>query len=176
LPDRSEATSIVTQFEKDALRLRDPRKIAARMVQEATRLTGSPTMFFGYEPRSRLAQLTVDAGLTAEEAPATLSFPIDESVFRHIVECEKRGELASLSEYPPLVQMIQARMGIGHFEAWAVAGYGPLGPRSGLPRLSGVFVLLQSGVDSYTRRDSLSKMIRATGLIYENSLHSRPNP
>ena len=176
LPNRDEASVLVTQFEKDALRLRDPRKIAARMVQEATKLTGSPTMFFAYEPQLRRAQLTVDAGLPADQAPAALSFPVDESVFKHIVDCEKRGELASLSEYPPLAQLIRTQMGIGHFEAWAVAGYGPLGPRSELPRLVGIFVLLQSSVDSYTRRDSLSRMLRATGLIYETSLQSRPNP
>jgi hypothetical protein len=102
-----------------------------------------------------------------------MSFPIDQMVLQKIREADQKGTFAALSDYGPLSRILLARLGVAHFEAWALTGYGHLGRQAGKPRLLGVLIILQAGLESAMRHDSLSRMMRTTGLVYENALLSR---
>jgi hypothetical protein len=168
-----EELALVENFEKDSLRLKDPKAVATRLAQATSQLCGSPVLYFTFHDGLGAAILQADAGFAPGTAPVGMSFPLDDRWVKYIQAIEKRGETASLSEYEPLTKILLARMGVAHFEAWAVTGYGHLGRQAGLSRLLGVLVILQAGVDSVSRHDSLNRLMRATGLIYENALLSR---
>ncbi|MBI3534341.1 MAG: hypothetical protein HY072_02470 [Deltaproteobacteria bacterium] len=87
-------------------------------------------------------------------------------------EAAQRGEIFSLTQYSPLANILLAKTGVAHFEAWPLTSYGPLGKMSGKLRLVGILVVLQAGVDSVLHREALIRMLRTTGLIYENMLLS----
>ena len=97
-----------------------------------------------------------------------MTFPITSEVITRLQLADDRNEWLSLTEYPPLARAVMTRMGVAHFEAWPVCGR-----KGGKSCLLGVLVILQAGVDSDLHRDSIARMMRATGLTYENSLVSR---
>ena len=173
LRDVRDESAMIARFEKEAALLKDPRQVAHRLAKVSAQLCQSPTLVFLYEERVHSAILAADSGLSTAQAPVAMSFPVDESVLIHLSHEFPKGEVVSLATYPPLQRAMMARLGVAHFEAWALAGYGPLGRQSGRPRLLGVLVVIQSGVDSFTRHEQLGRMIRATGLVYENALLSR---
>ena len=164
---------LLSKFEQEAIRLKDPKLIANRMAQVTSQLCQSPTLFFVFHEGIQAAILQADGGFPKGESPAGMSFAVDQQVITRIQMADKQGEIASLADYPPLAKILLSRMGVAHFEAWAVTGYGHLGRQAGRPRLLGILVILQAGVDSATRQDSLSRMMRTTGLVYENALLTR---
>ncbi len=171
--EMSEENQLLDQFEKIASTLRDPQLIAQQMTQVATKLAQSPSLFFTYRSEVQAAILQSDAGFPSGEAPATMSFPLHSDTLQWILEGSKRGDFVSLSQYSPLGNILMARTGVAHYEAWPVTGYGPLGRQASYPRLLGILVILQAGVDTALHEASLKRMLRSTGLIYENTLLSQ---
>lgn len=169
-----EESKVLNQFEEEARRLRDPRLVAHQLVHAASQLCGGPTLFFTYHERTKMAVLQADAGFANGDSPASWAFPVDPQLLSDVHDQDARAQVATLTDYRPLSQLVLARTGVAHFEAWAVTGYGHLGRQAGRTRLLGVLVVLESGVESYTRQDSLARMMRSTGLIYENALLSLP--
>ncbi len=164
---------LIDAFEKQAAHLKDPGLIATRMVELSSQLCGSPSLFFSYQPMVRKAVLSADAGLSASDSPVELSFQVDPALIERLTEAGKLGELISLSDYPPLAEILLSRLGIAYFEAWAITGYSHLGRLAEKPKLLGVLVVLQAGVESLLKKEALGRMVRATGLIYENAVLSR---
>jgi hypothetical protein len=68
---------------------------------------------------------------------------------------------------------LMTRLGIAHFDAWAITGYSHLGRLAEKPKVLGILVVLQAGVESLLKKEALGRMVRATGLIYENAVLSR---
>jgi hypothetical protein len=168
--------AILVQFEKEITKTKDPKIVHARMTTVASRLCASPCLFFAYHEVLRGAVLEAVAGMGEKGGADALmgaSFQVDQSVWQKISQAESQGHLVPLADYEPLSRLILIRTGVAHFEAWGVTGYGYLGRLAGKPRLLGILVILQSGVDSVTRHDSLSRMVRMAGLVYENALLSQ---
>ena len=160
----------MNQFQKEAALLRDPKAVGQRLTDTAQKLCQSPALFFGFHEGIRAAILQCDSGFAPGQSPAGMSFPIDASTLERIVHAGQSGPPLRLTEYPPLSKMLMARVGVAHFDAWPLTGYGHLGRVAGKPRLLGILVILQAGAESATRQDSLGQMMRASGLIYENTL------
>lgn len=165
--------NLLNRFEQEAAALKDPKVVAAKLTQAATQLCGSPTLYFVHHEGLGSAILQSDAGFPPGSAPVAMSFPMEPAMLLKIQEAAKGGELINLCEYEPLARILMNRIGVAHFEAWPLSGFGHLGRQSGRPRILGILVILQAGVDSVTRHDSLCRMMRMTGLVYENSLLSR---
>ena len=165
-------TELMAEFENDAVHLKDARLIARRMVDVAANLCRSPVLFLSHQENLRSLVLTEDAGFIANDIPVGLSVPVNSDL---LTRCETQTGLSvpSVSDYEPLASVLLQRMGIAHFEAWALTGYGQLGRMAGKPRLLGVLVILQAGIDSQMHQHALSRMIRTTGLVYENALLTR---
>ena len=120
--------------------------------------------------------LAADAGFPEGHSPAGLSAAVDDPLLRRIETGFASGELLGIQDHEPLIRAMMARLGVAHFEAWAMAGFGPLGRASGKIRLLGAVVILQSSVESYSHREHLGRMIRAAGLVYENALLTSSGP
>lgn len=165
----AEESAIVSDYERDAAAIKDPASISYKLTKTATQLCESPTLYFTYHDSMRLAVLHSDAGFQGE-SPDGMSFPLGQEIMDRVIQADRNGEIASLADYGPLTKLVLARTGVAHFEAWALTGYGHLGRLSARPRLLGVLVILQAGVDSIARRESIARMIRTTGLAYENAL------
>ncbi len=165
-------SELVGRFENEAARSRDPKAIARRLAAAAAEICESPTLFFIHHEGVRAAILQADGGFGPGDAPAAMSFPVAQEMLGAVVQAERQGIVASFSQYAPLQKLLLARLGLAHFEAWAVTGYGHLGRAAGRPRLLGILVILEAGTRSVGRYDSLSRMMRSTGLIYENALLS----
>lgn len=161
-------SELVSCFEGEAVRSRDPKAIARRLAGAAAQICESPTLFFIHHEGVRAAILQADGGFAPGDAPAAMSFPVDAAMLAAVVQAERQGIVASFSQYGPLQKLLLARLGLAHFEAWAVTGCGHLGRAAGRPRLLGILVIL--GAPSVSRYDSLSRMMRSTGLIYESAL------
>ncbi|OFZ82510.1 MAG: hypothetical protein A2583_11265 [Bdellovibrionales bacterium RIFOXYD1_FULL_53_11] len=167
-------TDIVASFERDSALARDPRQVAKKMVDTVSRLCSSPAMFFAFHEGIRAAVLSTESGFDPGGSPGgAMSFPVDQTMLEATMHAVTRGECAYLSEYPPLAKLLLARTGVAHFEAWAVTGFGRLGRAAGIPRLLGILVVLRAGTESASRRESVIKMIRTAGLVYENTLLSQ---
>lgn len=173
LKTAQEENALLSQFELEASTLKDPKTVSTRMTSLASRLCHSPALFFGYQETTKSAVLHTMTGYNQNEIPSHFSFPITPELLKALQDSERNGRLLSLAEYEPLAQALMARLGIAHFEAWAVSGFGHLGRQAGKPRLLGVLVLTQAGIESAMRRESLSRMMRVTGLVYENTLLSQ---
>ncbi len=170
LEQAREEERLLAEFEKEALAVRDARKVAQRMAQTAGKICQSPVLFFGYREGLRTAVLEAVEGAKNAERLQGLSFTLPQSSVDQVLQKAAKGEAASFADDSALAKLLLDRAGVAHFDAWAVTGYGALGRLAGRPRLLGVLVLLQPGVDSVTRQESLGRMIRATGLVYENTL------
>ncbi len=168
-----EENTVISGFEEEAARLKDPKQVAERLVQTSSRLCNSPTLFFVFHEGIKTAVLQTHAGFGPGEAPVGMSFPIDQKILDQVQKEVAEGRSASLVEHAPLAHILMARLGVAHFEAWAVTGYSRLGRAAGKSKLLGVLIVLQAGIDSASRHDSLSRMMRTTGLIYENALLSQ---
>ncbi|MBI4925894.1 MAG: hypothetical protein HY843_08235 [Bdellovibrio sp.] len=162
----------VNLFEKEATGLKDIVRITKRMTEVAADFTKSPCLFFYYREEIQAAILKWDAGFQDGHSPAAMSFPVKTDMIIAMNEAAQRGEIFSLTQYSPLANILLAKTGVAHFEAWPLTSYGPLGKMSGKLRLVGVLVVLQAGVDSVLHREALIRMLRTTGLIYENMLLS----
>jgi hypothetical protein len=168
-----EENAAIARFEAEASRLRDPKLVATRLTRGVSELCSSPALFFAHHAGLGAAILQADAGFPGGEAPAAMNFPLEAAALKRIFDGDRRGEIVSLAEYPPLARVLMARLGVAHFEAWPITGYGHLGRQAVQPRLLGILVILLAGVETASRHDSLSRMMRATGLIYENALLSQ---
>jgi hypothetical protein len=164
---------IVARFESLAARMKEPMLVAKAMAETATRLCESPTLFFTYHDGVKSAVMHSSAGFANGEAPVGLSFPIDNALMQNIMENERRGEITKLANYEPLAKLVLVRTGTAHFEAWPVTGCGRFGRLAGRPRLLGVLVILRAGAEISNRHESLTRMMRTTGLIYENAILSQ---
>jgi hypothetical protein len=169
---RDEA-QLLDQYEKAAAQLKDPKSVGYRLAETAHRLTGSPVLFFSFHEGLNSAILHADSGFAPGQGPSAMSFPLNGEAIRKVQTQTRTGETPSLADCEPLARLILARFGISHFEAWALTGFGPLGRLAGKPRVLGALVILHSGVESVSRHESLSRMLRSTGLIYENSILSQ---
>ncbi len=161
--DQKEALQALAQFENHARRIQDPRVIASLLASTAEKLCESPTLFFRYNPSISVAFLETDSGLESTATPAELSFPIHSGAYQRILDCTRRGKLASLANYEPLSKQVMERWKVAFFEAWAV-------PRMDAQQrihLMGILVILQSGVLSSTRRDLLVRMMRTMAVYYD---------
>lgn len=163
-------SELVSRFEGEAARSRDPKAIARRLAGAAAQICESPTLFFIHHEGVRAAILQADGGFASGDAPAAMSFPVDAAMLTAVVQAERQGIVASFSQYGPLQKLLLARLGLAHFEAWAVTGCGHLGRAAGRHRLVGILVILEAQARSASRYDSLSRMMRSTGLIYESAL------
>ena len=159
------------RYETDARASRDAKQMSQRLAEVTSKVCKSPTLYFTYQEASRLGILSADHGFENGDVPESMTFPITAEVSARLQQAESRNEILSLTEYPPLARAIMNRMGIAHFEAWPVTGK-QAGP-NGVIRLQGVLVILQPGVDSDLHRESIARMMRATGHTYENALVSR---
>lgn len=166
----------VSRFEKECLALKDPRKIAFSLAQVAAELCKSPALVLLQDIRLNSLVLAADAGFPEGHSPAGLSAAVDDPLLRRIETGFASGELLGIQDHEPLIRAMMARLGVAHFEAWAMAGFGPLGRASGKIRLLGAVVILQSSVESYSHREHLGRMIRAAGLVYENALLTSSGP
>ena len=167
-------SSLVARFEADAARLKDPKKVGARLAISASQLCQSPVLFFTYQEALRSGVLAADAGFETGQAPASMNFPISDELMRQIVQSQRETDQSfSLANYPPLAHVLLSRVGVAHYEAWVITGYGHLGRVAGTARVLGFLVILQAGIESMTRYESVNRMMRATGLIYENTLLSQ---
>lgn len=171
---RNQEQLLLDRFESDVFRLRsggDTRAISEKMTAVAAKICRSPTLYFTYQESTRLAILSSDAGFdlthSLGDAPTTLTFPVTADALDQMIRGDKLGEWITLSEYRPLGRAILSKLGIAHFEAWAVMG------EPGRGRLMGVLVVLQSGVDSNFHQDSLGRMVRTAGLGYTQN-HEAP--
>ncbi len=164
--------AMIDRFEAEAVRLKSPKQVAERLTETAAVLCKSPTLFFTYFEGNFSGVLQADAGFPAGTQLPRLSFSIDPKVLNAISNPSQTGDNPSLSDYEPLSKLILSRFGIAHFDSWAVTGFGPLGRVAGKPRLLGVLVVLKAGTESANRREVLSRMMRCTGLVYENAVLS----
>lgn len=160
----------VSRFEKECLAIKDPRKIAFSLAQVASELCKSPALVLLQDIRLNSLVLAADAGFPEGHSPAGLSAAVDDPLLKRIETGFASGELLGIQDHEPLIRAMMTRLGVAHFEAWAMAGFGPLGRASGKVRLLGAVVILQSSVESYSHREHLGRMIRAAGLVYENAL------
>ena len=159
---------LLEKFESEAAKSRDLKAFAERLASTTSRFCKSPTLYFSHQESTRLGILVSDSGFENGDAPAAMTFPISSEVNTRLQQADAREEMLSLTEYPPLARAIMNRTGVAHFEAWPVCSR-----RSGKVCLLGVLVILQPGVDSDLHRDSIARMMRATGLTYENAFVSR---
>ncbi len=164
--------ALIDRFEAEAVRLKSPKQVAERLTETTAVLCKSPTLFFTYFEGNFSGVLQSDSGFPAGTELPRLSFPIDPKILNAIASPDKVGENPSLSDYEPLNKLILSRFGVAHFDSWAVTGFGPLGRVAGKPRLLGVLVVLKAGTESANRREVLSRMMRCTGLVYENAVLS----
>ncbi|MGZ3688670.1 MAG: hypothetical protein ACXVBW_10235 [Bdellovibrionota bacterium] len=151
---------LLRQFEKDASQERDPQKLAVRIVTLASRVYGSPAMFFIYQPTKRAAILSASAGFA--EAPKSMAFPVLEKPLADFFANEPEGKIPSFSDYPALKRILEARVGAREFEAWGI---------SHDRRLIGVLAVLPEGSPNL-HEEFLARMVRATGQAYEKTLSS----
>ncbi len=163
---------LLLQFEEEAVRFRDPKSLASRLTAISAELCQSPTLFFKFNETLNSAVLEADAGFAPGDAPMAMNFVIEPEALAAVIHVTQQGQLASFSNYAPLSKMLMKRLGVAYFEAWAMTGFGSLGRQTGRPRLLGVLVILQAGVDSAAHFASLSHMLRTSGLVYENTLLS----
>lgn len=161
------------EFEKEIFPLREPERMTKRLTEVTAILCKSPVLFFVYKHEISAAILQSFAGFDEGQNPTPMSFVIKEELLSQVQNKSTSGEITSVTQYEPLVNIIMARMGVAHFDAWAIAGFGPLGRQSGKVRLLGILVNLHSGVDSQLHQDALNRLMRSTGLIYENVLLSQ---
>ncbi len=173
LRSSAEEKTLVEKFEADVARLRDAGSVASRLAEAASRLSASPTLYFGFHEGLKAAILHATSGFPAAKAPAGMSFPLNLEAMRRIESAAQTSDApVSLSAYEPLAKLMLARLGVAHFEAWVLTGYSDLGRLARKPRVLGVLVILQSGVESVARHESLCRMMRASGLKYETTLRS----
>ena len=163
-----EQNTLFDRYETDARASRDSKQMSQRLTEVTSKVCKSPTLYFTYQEASHLGILSADHGFENGDAPESMTFPITAEVISRLQQAESRNEILSLTEYPPLARAIMNRMGIAHFEAWPVTG-----KQAGANCLQGVLVILQPGVDSDLHRESIARMMRATGHTYENALLSR---
>ncbi len=168
-----ETSSMISQFDQKVALTQDPRSVVKEMTETAAKLCKSPTLFFVFRSEISAAILLVDAGFPQGGAPATMSFSVSHELLKKIEISAQAGEIFMIGDYEPLSDILLARTGVAHFEAWAVTGYGRLGRQAGKPKLLGILVVLQAGMDSIAHQDSLKRMVRSTGLVYENALLSQ---
>jgi hypothetical protein len=158
----------VQRFEEDIMVSRSPRAVAARLTETASHMCESPALYFRFDAVKGRAELECGAGFTEGQAPLSLGFAIDRASLRKIRDCSRSGKVASLASFHPLSQALLQRMGIAHFEAWAVT--------NSEASLLGVLVILHSGVQSNRHRDFLIRMMRTTGSLYENTQQQNTHP
>ena len=160
---------LISQFENEAPQIKDTRKLAVKLTLATSRIFRSPALFFGYQEGIQAAVLEAHAGFNDENKPAGMSCPIPETVLRKIFEREQQGFLVSLTDYGPLATLLNAR----DFEAWAVTGFAPeVTPNGGGPRLLGILAILDRPNASQAPQASLTRLMKATGISYENALLS----
>lgn len=167
-----EESTLLDRYEAEAARLRDPCALVSRLTAVASKLCASPALFFGYQSKDGSAVLVSEAGFSKGKGAASMSFPVSLGLIEEIQAMERLGKPTILPDYQPLSGVLLTMFGIAHFEAWAITGYGPLGRQTGRMRLLGILVFAQAGTTTISKRDSICRIIRSTGLVYENVILS----
>tara|TARA_Y100000590_G_scaffold393717_2_gene472226 strand:- start:2473 stop:4125 length:1653 start_codon:yes stop_codon:yes gene_type:complete len=166
---------IVSQFQSMATRIRDPHLIFNMLCESTAQLCESPALYFSFEEKSGEAGLTTDSGFEAHESPTYLNFSIDSKTQEEILNLAQKGRVASLAHYGPLANLLLKKLGVAHFEAWSLTSY--LDPRKNQitrPRLLGILVVVQAGLQSSASRDALMSMMRTTGIVFEQNNQTQP--
>lgn len=154
---------LISDFERRSFIAKTPREVSEQLVLVATELCKSPALYFAfYRPTGQMI-LQAHAGLEAVGSLPALAFPMPNPA-------TSVSKVSRLEEYGPLQNLILARFGTAHFEAHPVTAFGTLGRIAQRPQILGVLVVLQSNVDSALHQESLSRLMRTTGLIYENAV------
>lgn len=170
------AEELAKAFEAASQIIDDPQKTADQLTRTVADISNGPTLFFAYHARIQAAVLESDAGFSPQEnASFAMAFPIHKDALTLIVQSARERKLASLATYPPLSKVLLDRIGIAHFEAWALTTFARIDDPEKIPALLGILVILQAGVQSTEQRPSIVKTMRAASLAYERT--SRPqNP
>ncbi|MEK7689821.1 MAG: hypothetical protein AAB425_02245 [Bdellovibrionota bacterium] len=175
LKKAQEEIELVSKFEAEGARSRDPVRTSMKLTELANRLSESPALFFSVHEAVGSAVLEASAGFPPGGVPnlGTLSFPLDEALLDQVAEAEGRGQITSVAGHLPLGELIMTRFGVAHFEAWPIIGYGYFGRILAKPRILGILVLLQPSTAARQRRETIERALRSTGLVYENALLSQ---
>lgn len=160
------------EFEREAVFLKAKDAVARALTRTTAKVVETPVLYFACHPKIRSAVLHSTAGFDAATEPTGIQFTISDQLLRKVYDGSKSGELVNIAEYEPLAQALVRHCGSAHYEAWAVTGYGYLGRTSGKLRFLGVLVVLQAGTETMARKDSITRMLRVAGLVYENALLS----
>jgi len=168
-----EEQALIDEFEDDAFRHRDMRKVAQKLSETTQKVAKAPVLFFAYQEALASGVLQASAGFSDVDRPTHLSFPIGPDVVPQWGSRAMRENRVDVRDYEPLQSLIMSKMGVAVFDAFAVTGFGHLGRQAGRPKLLGVLVILQSSVDSEERKQVMKRLVRSTGLIYENTLLSQ---
>ena len=154
LPESSAVRVKIEQFEAEALKLKDPRKIAAKMTALVHDLVKKPVLFFTYHAGVKAAILQAYSGFTAENRPPGMSFPL---TFDALI---RLGESDFLNEYEPLARIIQNRLNTKQFVAWPILGSDG--------KLMGALLVLQSRA-ALEAPEVIDQLLKASGIIYEQA-------
>ncbi|MBL7716195.1 MAG: hypothetical protein JNL01_12090 [Bdellovibrionales bacterium] len=149
---------LISDYERRSFMAKTPREVSEQLVLVASELCKSPSLYFAYYRPTGQMILQAHAGLEAVGPIPALAFPVPHQ------------SITKYAGYEPLQNLILARFGTAHFEAHAVTAFGTLGRIASRPQILGVLVVLQSNVDSALHQESLSRLMRTTGLIYENAV------
>lgn len=162
----------ISSLEAKVYALKDPVKVAGELVELLSNLCKSPAMFFDYSENTGLSTLQATGGFSSGTDPDSMSFRISIEARESVFADEKTTGAASLTEYVPLASVLMQKLGVAYFEAWVMTGFAPLGRLSGKRQILGVVVILNAGIDSALQRESLERVLRSIGLVYENTIHA----
>lgn len=162
----------ISALEEKVYALKNPVKVADELVALVSYLCKSPVLFFDYTENTGLSTLQSTGGFSQGTDPDSLSFRLTSEARDQIFSEEKKSGTASLAEYQPLTSVLMQKLGVAYFEAWVMTGFAPLGRLSGKRQILGVIVILNAGVDSALQRESIERMLRSIGLVYENAIHA----
>ncbi|MBS1962455.1 MAG: hypothetical protein JST04_09580 [Bdellovibrionales bacterium] len=158
---------LLEEFETEARRAKGRERLETKIVESVSSATKSPALFFRYDPLQGIARLSAEAGYPASRSilgAGGMSFALETGLVTEIHAEVARGRALNLWEYPPLVRVMLTRLGIANFEAWPMTE--ARNPHAGPPRLLGVLVVAESGVDSVLHREFMGALLERASRHY----------
>ncbi|MCC7441285.1 MAG: hypothetical protein IT285_06620 [Bdellovibrionales bacterium] len=166
--ERDSSTEIIRRFEVQARLAPAPSARPALLAECAAKVTGGPVLYFRFHRGIRAALLQAHAGFGPGEDPGAMSFPVFDDDLARVHAEARAGTVTRLQRCEPLAKLVLARLGVAHFEAWAITGYtGPAGPTPREPALLGILVAVQAGSGSAAQAAAIQRLIRVAGGILE---------
>lgn len=155
--------SKLLQFEEYSKRLRKSytaEGIEKELVNFCSELAGSPVLYFRYQRRTQSLSLGSVAGEVNIENYNDMQVYIRKDIELQVEQLAEQGKVAAVTNYAPLNKLIVSRLNMGQFGAWAVTTSSEI---SGLAKLVGVLVILQTGPKAAQAKPMIAKVLKESG-------------